>query len=78
MNDDVIPDATTALKVGTAILEARYGEELFRKRLPYKAVLYNGEWLVIADRPATEKGGGTPELKLSMKDGRVTRISWSR
>jgi len=77
MSDDVIPDAVTALKVGTAILEARYGEALFRKGLPYKAVLHNGEWLMVAaDGP--EKGGGTPELALSMKDCRVRRISISR
>lgn len=78
MIDDVIPDAARALKVGTAILEARYSEELFRKGLPYTAVLHNGEWLVVADRPPTQRGGGTPELLLSKKDGRVTRISLSR
>jgi hypothetical protein len=59
-------------------LEARYGEELFRKGMPYTAVPYNGEWLVVADRDSSERGGGTPELALSMKDGRVSRISLSR
>jgi hypothetical protein len=82
MIPDTIPDTATALKVGTAILEARYGE-LFRKGRPYKAVLIGDEWLIVSEgapsKPGAIKfGGGMPELSMSRKDGRVTHIQLSR
>ncbi len=81
---DLIPDAETALKIGRAILERYYGDNLVRGYEPYRAIQHPvnaEEWVVMGspeDKSFTGFGGGFPELSISRRDARVTRIALSR
>jgi hypothetical protein len=78
---EVIPDAETALKVGTAILEKYYGDDLVHRYGPYRAIPREDQWWVMGSREdgSTEGlGGGFPEISIAKKDGRVLRIALSR
>lgn len=52
---DLIPDETTALRVGLAILQAYYGREFVARFEPYRAVLFFGTWSVMGDSPAEKE-----------------------
>jgi NTF2 fold immunity protein len=81
---DLVPDAETALKVGRAILDRYYGEEMVRRYEPFRAMLQGEEWWILGS-PAVSRehdqsaarvtmGGGFPELSLHKKDARVASV----
>lgn len=54
LDRDLVPDATTATRIGAAILEAWMGKAQFAvmtKRAPLRAVLNGDTWSVFAYRP---------------------------
>lgn len=77
---ELIPDETTALAVALAIFQGYFDEREIAKGRPYKAVRRGDEWSVFWDQgePYFIRGGGTPELTLKAKDGRVLGIALSK
>jgi len=78
---DLIPDEETALKVGITILERYYGKELIDHYRPYRVIILGDEWAVLGTGPDYhdgQRGGGFPELSISRRDGKVSRIALSR
>jgi hypothetical protein len=81
---DLIPDADTALKIGRVILERYYGDSLVRRYEPYRVSphpINAEEWVISGsreDKSAAGLGGGFPELSISRRDARVTRIALSK
>jgi hypothetical protein len=73
-----LPDAETALQVGLHILTAKYGEQLVAKSQPYKAVAAGDRWLIVPNSPPGMRGGGKPELALSIENAEILSIGLSR
>lgn len=74
----VIPDATTAVRVGEAILISAFGAKQIRCQRPFRAVQTNGTWEVTGTVPplffALGGRGGVAVVQLNMADGRVLRL----
>jgi len=84
---DMVPDAATAIKVGSAIIEGYMGKERFEamvQRTPIRADLKGDYWVVYSFprdedlyAPAPEgtvrvvAGGGGPVVELSRHDAQV-------
>jgi hypothetical protein len=76
--DNILPDADTALTVGMAIMETRYGTAALERGKPYKAASFTkDQWCVFHKSDPWIRGGGHPEICLSRKDGRTLSIGRS-
>ena len=81
---DLITDAETALKIGKIFLNRYYGEDLVARYEPYRAILQGDEWEIGGTPPGFPAentmrfGGGQPELSITKKDARVTRIALAK
>jgi len=73
----IVPDEVTAVRVAVAILEPIFGSEEVKKFEPYHAQLRNGIWTVYG---TLKRGsmGGTPQLTIQKKDGRVREVFHSQ
>lgn len=86
----IIPDAATAIKVATALLETYMGAARFKEvqeEMPLLAKLDGDVWSVFSFPPAIEgkdgilhvtRGGGGPCIKLSRHDARVLELYFQR
>jgi hypothetical protein len=71
---DVLPDAATAINVGSAILDTYFDQRLHAPNSPgYRAVLNGEVWTVYQSLPANTLGGG-PTVELAKHDARVISI----
>jgi len=69
----VVPDEGTAVKVAEAIFLPIFGEEEVTKFLPYHAQLKDGIWTVYGTLKPNSRGG-TPQLRIQKKDGKVLEV----
>ena len=72
-SNGIIPDEVTAVKVAEAIFLPVFGQEEVTEFLPYHAQLKDGIWTVYGTLKPNSRGG-TPQLKIQKKDGKVLDI----
>lgn len=71
--EGIIPDEVTAVKVAEVVFPHIFGEEEVAKYLPYHAQLKDGVWEVYGTlKPGSR--GGTPQMTIQKKDGKVIDI----
>jgi hypothetical protein len=74
-----VSDEKTAIAIADAILLPIYGSEQLSKEKPLVAELKNGVWFVSGSLPKPPEGslsvGGTAEVEISQRDGRILRVS---
>jgi hypothetical protein len=69
----IIPDEVTAVKVAEAMFPPIFGQEEVTKYLPYHAQLKDGVWTVYGTlKPGSR--GGTPQMSIQKKDGKVIEV----
>ena len=69
----VIPDEQTAVGVALVIFRPVYGDEEISKFQPYHAQLERDTWTVYGTLPRGSRGG-TPQLRVRKRDGKVLDI----
>jgi hypothetical protein len=69
----VVPDAGTAVKIAEAVLPPIFGEEEVNKYRPYHAQLRDGIWTVYGTLAPSSRGG-TPQMTIQKKDGKVIEV----
>ena len=75
----IVPDKETALLIATAVCKARFGDRFCRKYEPYTDRLEKSVWIIVGTSPDDmARGGGTPEISISAKNGAVLEIQLSR
>jgi hypothetical protein len=72
-NEGIIPNEETAVGVAELLFRPVFGADQVRKFQPYHAELRDGIWTVYGTLKSGSRGG-TPELRISKKDGRVLDI----
>jgi len=91
---DLVPDAETAIKIASAVLETYLGKEKFQAlvaREPLRAIDEGDHWGVTPyprdeeiNRPPPEgtvtivTGGGDPAVEISKRDGRILDLYFQR
>lgn len=71
--EGIIPDEITAVKVAEVVFPRIFGEDEVTKYLPYHAQLKDGVWEVYGTlKPGSR--GGTPQMTIQKKDGKVIDI----
>jgi hypothetical protein len=86
--DGYIPNAKTAVRVATAVLEPIFGEDVVDRHIPFRAKLSNGNWTVEGvigeyphpnEKPKPGKHvasyGGRMLVVISKKTGAIVRVS---
>jgi len=75
----VIPNERTAQAVAEAVLIPIYGNLEIQKQKPFKVILEKDVWRISGILPEGRDGevviGGTAEILISKKDGRVIEIT---
>jgi NTF2 fold immunity protein len=75
-----VPDSNTAVAIGRAVLLPIYGQKAIQSEEPFSAKRQGDIWIVSGTlhcgRPACV--GGTAEVKLSAKDGRILHVTHGR
>lgn len=69
----IVPDEGTAVKVAEAIFLPVFGQEEVTEFLPYHAQLRDGVWTVYGTLKPNSRGG-TPQLRIQKKDGKVLEV----
>jgi hypothetical protein len=69
-----VPDESTAVAVGLAVLTPIYGIEKLKRQHPFKAKLQDGYWHVQGSIPA-EQLGGVAEIWIAKADAHVKRVT---
>jgi hypothetical protein len=69
----IVPDKLTAVKIAEAVFEPIFGAEEVSEYLPYHAQLKNGVWTVYGTLKRGSRGG-TPQLTIQKKDGKVIEV----
>lgn len=69
----IIPDEATAVRVAEAVFPPIFGHEEVNKYLPYHAHLNNGVWEVYGTLKEGSRGG-TPQMTIQKKDGKVIEV----
>jgi hypothetical protein len=72
-----VPDATTATRIGEAVLVPIYGELAVRQQLPLRSVLQDGIWIV-EGTPRQNQVGGVARIEIAKQDARVLRVTHGR
>ncbi len=78
---NVVPDERTATAIAYAVLVPVYGEEQVKSEEALVASLKGTRWVVTGTPPGSATQlwvGGTVEVEISAKDGRILRISHGR
>ncbi|HJT43499.1 MAG TPA: NTF2 fold immunity protein [Rhizomicrobium sp.] len=72
----LVPDAKTAISIARAVLTPIYGPQVIQAEEPLIAVRQDDVWVVrgTLNCPHEKCLGGTAELKLSAKDGRILHV----
>jgi hypothetical protein len=73
----IVPDAETAKKIAEAVLVPIYGAEAINQQKPFDAVLKKGVWH-ISGKILRGVLGGSFQMEIIQKDGRVVRIFHDR
>jgi NTF2 fold immunity protein len=69
----IIPDEVTAVKVAEVLFPPVFGADEVTKYLPYHAQLKDGVWTVYGTlKPGSR--GGTPQMTIQKKDGKVIEV----
>jgi hypothetical protein len=68
-----VPNETTAVVIGEAVLVPIWGERDIARHRPYRATLANGVWTVRGTLPPGW-GGGTAVVRLAVDDGRILQV----
>ena len=69
----IIPDEVTAVKVAEAVFQPIFGADETTQYLPYHAQLKDGIWTVYGTlKPGSR--GGTPQMNIQKKDGKVVEV----
>ena len=69
----IVPDEVTAVRIAEAVFEPVFGTEEVTKFRPYHAQLKDGVWTLYGTlRPGSR--GGTPQMIIQKKDGRVIEV----
>lgn len=76
--DGVIPDEITAVAVAQAVFRPVFGQEHTKEFLPYHAEFRDGVWTVYGTLKPPGARGGTPQLRINKRDGRVLEVWHSR
>lgn len=71
--EGIIPDEITAVRVAEAVFPPIFGSEEVKKYLPYHANLKNGIWTVYGTLKQGSRGG-TPQMTIQKKDGKVIEV----
>src|SRR5205823_11567788 len=69
-----VPDAATAIRIAVAVWEPIYGAKNIASEKPFRAVLNKGVWTVTGSLPENTPGG-VAVAEISMRDGKILRIS---
>jgi hypothetical protein len=78
-NDELlVPDEETAIKIAEIFLFKNYSKREIVKEKPYKIGLVNNYWIIIGSLPSYYKKGGTFEMVINSKDGKVIGITHSK
>jgi hypothetical protein len=75
--DGFVPDADTATKIAEVILTRIYGADEVALERPWVTKLSDGTWTVKGTLPKRLLGGSA-EIEISKKDGRVLYLSHGR
>src|SRR5258707_10465198 len=72
-SNGIVPDEVTAVKIAEAVFQPIFGAEEVAKYLPYHAQLKDDVWTVYG---TLKRGslGGTPQMTIQKKDGRVIEV----
>ena len=72
---DIVPDERTAILIGEAVVDAKFGVNTRKSEQPFKATLSNGTWEVRGSLPWLFKKaggiGGVAVVKINKQDGRI-------
>jgi hypothetical protein len=72
-----VPNAETAISIARAVLIPIYGAKAIQAEEPLTAERHGDVWVVEGTLPCPKGGscvGGTAELQLSAKDGRILHV----
>lgn len=69
----IVPDEVTAVKIAEAVFPPIFGAEEVTKYVPYHAQLKEGVWTVYGTLNRGSRGG-TPQMTIQKKDGRVIEV----
>lgn len=70
--DGYVPDESTAVAIGEAVMVPIWGTAAIARHRPYRAALADGLWTVRGTLPVGS-GGGTAVVVLAKDDGRIVR-----
>lgn len=76
-----VPNEETAIAIAEAVIIPIYGKRKMKRERPYKAKLKNNEiWIVWGSIPYQWIGimGGSIEVQISKRDGRILKVYHSR
>ncbi len=76
-HSEYVPDAATAIAIGRAVSVPIYGKKLIQSEEPFTAMRKGGTWIVLGTLNCDPKYtcvGGTVEVTLSAKNGRVLSV----
>jgi hypothetical protein len=69
----IVPDEETAVNIAKAVFAPIFTSEEIAKYNPYHAQFKDGVWIVYGTlKPGSR--GGTPQLRMQKKDGRVLEV----
>jgi hypothetical protein len=74
---DYVPDAPTAITIGRAVSIPIYGKKLVDSEEPFTATRKGDVWTVFGSLNCSPKDscvGGTAEVTISAKDGRIFSV----
>jgi hypothetical protein len=77
-NHAFVPDAATAIAIARAVLVPIYGAKAMQAEEPLTAQRHGDIWVVEGTLPCPKVAscvGGTAELQLSAKDGRILHVT---
>jgi len=72
-----VPDASTAIKIGEAVLIPVYGERIIRSERPFKATLKGAVWIVEGTLHCDASPvcpGGVAIVKIAKSSGRILHM----
>ncbi|UGQ46454.1 YbbC/YhhH family protein [Massilia endophytica] len=69
-----VPNELVAEQIAYAVLVPVYGKQVIDDQKPFKVTLTRGVWMVEGTFPKNALFGGTFEIEISKRDGRILRM----
>ena len=66
-----VPDSATAVRIAIAVWIPIYGESQIMSEQPFIATLKDSVWTVTGSLPHGYNVGGTAQVRISKRDGRI-------